>query len=348
MKCFTAMLLAFCSYYALADHSCPDEERPYPRGGSACDSCDWESELERYREGELSTTRASTVFDHDIRVTVFCDGGRPVDVDDVFSNLAAAETVFGELLGRAVDREDGVDRPDDPEEDAVPHALEIVIGICDVGDGVDDCAMYELCRSGIGDGCDPVSGQAFRDTVAANGSAHTAFVPWLPEEAFWWVEGNRYGNLQHEFAHLLDFQYIRKHSRRGANTNWWVEGLAQYVQWSILEDDLSWDRGNGSATMLDVFTYARNVRDYYDGMRMFAFLAEYDAWLLEKLAEIVKSGVYDSPERHLYWHDNTGLAAWRHQRSWEYWNSTMQDERNERVMVEPGFTTGFLETQRAR
>ncbi len=47
---------------ALADeHSCP-EDRPYPRGSTACDSCPWEETFEKWQEGVLGETRPSSLF----------------------------------------------------------------------------------------------------------------------------------------------------------------------------------------------------------------------------------------------------------------------------------------------
>ena len=287
---------------ASADHHCPDE-RPYPRGSTACDSCDWRTTLESYRTGDLSTIRESRLFDHQLQVSVFCDAGRPVDVEDVFAKLDAVEMEFDRLFGRTMDSGDGEG-----------HVLEVVVGICDMKGDIDDCAMFTLCSNEWGRRCAVTAGQTHRNTP----TGHTAFVPWLAEGNFWWIEGNRYANLQHEMAHLMDITYLKVDKGRGPDTKWWVEGLAQYVQWRQLGDYLSWSRGNDDATMLDVLTHRPNTSEYYDGMRMFAFLDEHDPWMIERAAAVVRNGVYTLPERHLYWHDFLGHIAWRHQRGWEY------------------------------
>ena len=48
------------------------------------------------------------MFDHEIRVTVFCDANRPVDTEDVFAELRATVEAFMCLLRRSVDTEDGL------------------------------------------------------------------------------------------------------------------------------------------------------------------------------------------------------------------------------------------------
>ena len=309
---------------AWADHHCPDD-RPYPRGSTACDSCDWRATLESYRGGDLSTVRESRLFEHQLQVSVFCDAGRPVDVEDVFAKLDAVEAEFDRLFGRTLDHGDGEGQ-----------VLEVVVGICDVNEDVDDCAMHTLCRNEWGRRCAVNWGESHRNTP----TGHTAFVPWLAEGVFWWVDGNRYANLQHEFGHLMDFTYLRPDAQRGPDTDWWVEGLPHYLQWRQLRDQLSWDRGNDDATILDVLTHRPNTSEYYDGMRVFAFLAEHDPWMIERAAAVVRNGVYASPERHLYWHDFLGHIAWRHQRGWEYWISVESEGNAAAQTMLPGFVDG--------
>lgn len=312
LKNLSFVLVLLPAISAATDH-CP-AERPFHRGDNACDSCDWRELAEQYRAGKLSTTRESRLFDHQIRVSTFCDMDRPVDIEDVFMKLDAVEEEFSMLFGRSINRSDGLNR------EGRPLVLEVVVGICDYGDGVDDCSMYMLCSQALDlGGCDPSTGQAYRNSP--NEATHIAFVPYLPYGEFWWIWGNRYGNLQHEFTHLLDFSYVRVDDRRGPDTDWWVEGLAQYVQWKQLNDRLSWDRGNDRASMLEVFTHRRNTTDYYDGMRVFAYLSDNAPWLLERAANALRVGVYDSPALHLEWHDWIGYVSWRHQRSWTDWRA---------------------------
>ena len=202
-----ASVLLFSVFWqsiALGDH-CP-ADRPYHRGGNACDSCDWKEVIEQYKTGELSTTRSSRLFDHEIRVSVLCDVNRPVDVDDVFTKLDETEMELLELFGRLLDRSQGVVTADDGET-VTPKVLEVVVGICDYGDGVDDCVMWTLCAYEWGWNCGVASGQAWPNTP--NDATHTAFVPQLPDGVYWWNDENIYKNLQHEFTHLLDFTYLR-------------------------------------------------------------------------------------------------------------------------------------------
>lgn len=198
------------------------------------------------------------------------------------------------LVGRSVDREDGL-------TEGEPRTLNVVVGICDVGDGVDDCAMRELCVAEGWYGCDLGRGIAYRDAL----EGHWLFTPWLPEGRVWWNDTNRYGSLHHEHTDLLDFTYTRPERRDGPDSLWWVEGLPQYIQSLVLAETVSWRRGDYDATLLDVFTYQDNASEYYEGMRVFAYLAERDPWTLE-------DGRRDEV-RHLrgarpapYWHDLLG------------------------------------------
>lgn len=283
--------------------SCP-EARPYPRGTSACDSCPWEETLADYEAGELSTIRESDVFEHSIRVSVVCDVDRPVNIDDVYEKISETEQMFYEFLEPVIHIEDGNE-----------VMLEVITGICDYGGGIDDCVMYTVCREGgIGSGCDVSSGQAFANSGGV--ATHTTFVPFLPEGTFWWIEGNRYGNLQHEFTHLLDYTYLRVDAQRGTDLDWWVEGLPQFIQWKILNDRLSWDRGNDNARLLEIFTHRWNTNDYYDGMRVFAFLHSNTPYWLQILASDVRDGIYRSAESHLAWYTLLGYISSRHEDSY--------------------------------
>ena len=328
-------LLVVCAFFgafpAFADdHSCP-ADRPYPRGSAGCDSCDAADLVDRYNRGELTETRASTVFDHKVSVTVFCDDNRPVNVEDVFAQISRAENEFMALLGRSIDRADGF------RDSGRPRVQEVVVGICDTAWtwGGDDCAMHKLCVDEEWVGCDIGPGRAHRgDDVWDN----KAWIPWLPDGRSFWVEGNRYSNLHHEYAHMLDFTYVRQDWRLASNTYWWSEGMPQYIQMVLLGETESWRRSNYDASLLDVFTFRADP--YYDGMRVFAYLREHDPWTLERIADVVKSGVYAATERHQYWHDLLGHTSWRHQRAWEWWNSVKEEQY---VTTDASPTPGILQ-----
>ena len=316
-RAIVSIAFLWLSHSTLAEnHSCPDD-RPYQRGSTACDSCPWEQTLTQYRTGKLSTARSSTVFSHSIRVSVVCDTNRTVDVNDVFEKIEATERLVANMFESVIDRTDGVD-----------VILEVITGICDYGGGIDDCNMYTICTD-KGLGCDVSAGQGFANVSGE--ATHLAFVPFLPKDKWWWSPENRYANLQHEFTHLLDYTYFRKRSKRGPNTHWWVEGLAQYVQWKLLENDtLSWHRGNDNATLLDVFTYQDNQSDYYDGMRVFSYLDRSAPWLLEAVAYEITSDVYSHTDLHLSWQNLLGYIALRHQ--WAYNQYINEVSRNIQAM----------------
>lgn len=316
MKLKLAACVTICAlaYVAVAsDHECP-ADRPYPRGSDACDSCPWEETLALYKSGELSETRKSQVFDHHIRVSVVCDVDRPVDVDDVFSKVEETERTVERLFPGSIERLDGLN------QEGEPKILEVVTGICDYGGSVDDCVMYTVCASGPRRGCDVSSGQAFAN--ADDNSTHITFVPWLAENDWWWTPGNRYGNLQHEFTHLLDYTYFRVHGERGHDLSWWVEGFPQFIQNQILNDSLSWRRGNDSAYLLGIFTHRDNTSDYYDGMRVVWYLSERAPWLMHGIAAGIREGIYRGPRSHLAWHDLMGYIAARHQDDYEQYITT--------------------------
>ncbi|MCY4095565.1 MAG: hypothetical protein OXG05_10635 [Gammaproteobacteria bacterium] len=322
------ILLLLVSPYALADDDyCPDGTY---RRGDTCDSCPWAETLARYRNGELSTTRKSQVFEHSIRVSVACDTNRPVDVDDVFEKLAVTERTFDEFLGFAIRRNDG-------EE----FILEIITGICDYEEGgessaelTDDCNMYEICKYLGGGNCGLTTGRAF--AYLANEFTHTAFVPFSREGVYWWVEGNRYGNLQHEFAHLLDYTYFRD-TESGTDLDWWVEGMPQFIQWKILNDRASWDRGNDEAHLLEIFTHRWNTNNYYDGMRVFAYLNTFAPHWLEWLATDVRNGIYRDADTHLDWHRKLGNIAWLHEFGYRDYVTRGSDTTRMRTHVSDGF-----------
>lgn len=296
------MLVYSCS--VLGDtRPCPDE-RPYPRGTTACDSCPWKETLASYQAGELSTLRDSEVFNHTIRVSVVCDVDRRVDVNDVFEKVTETELMFKDVFGDSITEDNGDD-----------VMLEVLTGICDYYDEIDDCNLYPVCREGgVGYGCDPHSGQSFADSGGV--ATHAAIVPWLPEGTYWWVRGNRYGNLQHEFTHLLDYTYMRTDNQRGTDLDWWVEGMPQFIQWKILKDQLSWDRGNDDARLKDIFTHRSNTRDYYDGMRVFAYLHRHAPYWLEVLAGDVQQGIYRNADSKLAWRGLLGNLSSRHEQQY--------------------------------
>ena len=293
MKVVTLALLPLLCTSVFADNHDVCPEGTYPRGNT-CDSCPWEDTFEKYKNGELSITRNSEVFEHAIRVSVACDANRPIDVDDVFEKIEQTERVFRDVFGSAIQHGDGEG-----------FVLEIITGICDYEEGghlstdvTDDCNMYELCNQLGGNGCSVTSGQAFARLQGEH--SHTAFVPYFKEGKYWWVEGNRYANLQHEFTHLLDFTYLRGDDR-GTEVNWWIEGLPQFIQWKILNDELSWNRGNDEAHVLEIFMDRWNVSNYYDGMRIIALLERYSPSLLGEIAKEIRDGVYSTNDSHLAW-----------------------------------------------
>lgn len=306
--CFATSLLALT--LVANTHSCPDE-RPYQRGRDACDSCPAQLKLAHYKSGALSTTRTSALLNHKVRVSVVCDTKRTIDVDDVFKQIGATERVFVELFEPTIDPEDGNGR-----------ILEVITGICDYGNGVDDCVMYAVCTDIVaGGGCDVSSGQSFANADSA--ATHIAFIPWLPADDHWWVPSNRYGNLHHEFAHLLDYTYIRVDEQRKPDIDWWVEGMPQYIQWQILDDRLSWDRGNDEARLLDIFKHRANTRDYYDGMRVVAFLDGYAPSLLQAAARSIRAGVYRDAISHATWLKLLETTATRYQEPYERFVETV-------------------------
>ena len=285
----------------LADnHSC-QLDRPYPRGWDACDSCPWEETLAEYRAGNLSEVRKSKVFDHQIRVSVVCDRNRPVDVEDVYDKVEETERMFMDVFGDVVEREDG---------DGI--LLEVIVGICDYYDLVDDCNMYEVCNIGLDrPECNPAFGQTFANSGGL--ADHVAFVPYFEEGTFWWTDGNRYGNLQWGMAHLLDYTYILSPSQRGSDTEWWVHGMPQFIQWKILNDSLSWNRGNNNIGMLEGFTDRWNTMNKYDSMRVIAYLNSLAPSLLEEIIKDMRNGIISDAESQLYWH----YVAFLHERSYK-------------------------------
>lgn len=298
-----------------------------PLLANADNSCDSAELIRQYDAGELSITRDSTLFQHKIRVTRFCDAGRPVDIEDLFAQIDATETKFHELFGRSISFGDGKDQDD------VPLILEVLIGICEVDDGAVDCAIGDFCSVKLGWTsdriCQDFAGRSYNrprndNTREPHTAAHLAVVPWLAEGKPVWVKTNRYGNLHHEYTHLLDFTYIRVeagYGHHGWDSWWWVEGLAQYIQWKILGDDISWIRGNDKATLIGSMTGQEGTRTYYDGMRVIAYLAEHAPWQLERAAFALRSGVYSTAGSHLEWHDWIGHVAWRHQHAFENWKT---------------------------
>ncbi|MCY4096201.1 MAG: hypothetical protein OXG05_13865 [Gammaproteobacteria bacterium] len=304
----TAAILSalLCASTFAHDHSCP-AERPYPRGDT-CDTCAWRDVLAQYQTGALSDTRESEVYGHRIRVSVACDTGRSVDVDDVFDKISETERFFDQIFGAVIESEDGI------HADTRPKVLEIITGICDYdeSEGLDDCVMYEICRTGgIGSNCDVSQGSAFHN--AGGTATHTAFVPYLPEDTWWWSPGNRYGNLQHEFAHLLDYTYIRKNGENGNDLDWWIEGMPQFIQWKILNERISWGRGHDGVRLLETFTHRWNTSNYYDGMRVISYLHDNAPHMLETVAMDIGNGIYRHQDLHVSWHHLIGHIALRHQ-----------------------------------
>ena len=181
--------------------------------------------------------------------------------------------------------------------------------------------MYLLCRNVGLPGCELVTGISYRDSDIGP----VSFVPWLPDGITWWSPTSRYGNLHHEWVHLLDYTYLRRETYKGPDLEWWVDGLPQYIQAVVLRESESWRRANFKARLLDVFTGQYNADPYYDGMRVFAFLREHDHWTLARLANSVKYGIYGSAGRHYYWHDLLGQTAWWWEIPWQEESARQKD-----------------------
>lgn len=140
---------------------------------------------------------------------------------------------------------------------------------------------------------------------------HTvAFVPVSPPGQFEWVPHDPYVNLQHEFVHLLDFVYFRSDFRREADIGWWVEGLPQYIQWRVLGESTSWERGNDWATLEEIFGGdSRSISHYYDGLRAIAFLEKHAPNTLIQLATDIREGVYRDRDSHRWWQQLLSIVA---------------------------------------
>ena len=169
-----------------------------PLLANAENSCDSAELIRQYDAGELSTTRDSTLFDHQIRVTRFCDEGRPIDIEDVFAQIDATETTFHDLFGRSIILTDGTDR------NGSPLTLEVLVGICERDGDEVDCAIGDFCSVRLGWTsdriCQDFGGRSYPNarnavTNRPHSAAHLAVVPWLAEGESMWVVTNRYANF---------------------------------------------------------------------------------------------------------------------------------------------------------
>ena len=295
--------LALTTTILANNHSCP-ADRPYPRGNDACDSCPWKETIAEYQAGNLSEIRDSKVLNHQIRVSVVCDVNRSVDIEDVFDKVDETEWVFNGVFGDFVEHDDG---------DGV--LLEVIVGICDYYGLVDDCNMYEVCNTALDRlGCEPDLGQSFANMDGL--VDHVAFIPYAEEGKYHYIEGNRWVNLHHEVAHLLDYTYIRRDNERRTDSDWWVEGMAQFVQWKILNDSLSWNRGNNNAQMMEIFAHRENTRDYYDGLRIIAYLDSFAPNLLEEVVKDLRNGIYKDRKSRSKWRSLISYIASSHEASY--------------------------------
>ncbi|MCY4255126.1 MAG: hypothetical protein OXE51_03240 [Gammaproteobacteria bacterium] len=379
MKLIKVCLLSAACLLASAAHAqnCPPEA-PHPLEDGGCDICDWEELARQYEAGELSVTRPSLLFDHRIKVTRFCESDtQKVDMDDVFNEIHKTERVFDSMFGNfirtsnlaeerearpwldfgfrtAPDDSGDSDEPGDSDEQEQPEApriLEMVVGVCEVENQPESVpAGCAVIRGFRGSAYPRTLGNASRAGWDDNKNhvAVTGFVPNFPgpdgSERAVWTESNQYYALQHEHAHLLDFEYIRRaadpggifpdnaHTTdglRGADFGWWIEGLPTYVQWQVLRDYETWLRG-GSGSLINILTNDLGADIYHDGMRVFAYLHRRNPAALEHAAHILfndyrepilkKSGqVGFDHAKHLQWRRFLIEIAERHEDSYQQW-----------------------------
>jgi len=289
---------------------------------STAAECDETAELQRYADGELSETRSSNLLGHTVKVTKFC--AQDADLDSALDWLDRAETRFVDLFGHAVSSADGVGK-----------TLHVV-----VGDG------NALCRDYGFSGCDDIDwGRAYQ-TCGTSGAAPepadecteagVTFMDVDPDETGW------FRNIVHEYGHLLDYLYIWRdsHYRRwsGGLTEWWGEGMPEYLQMSLresmgLEHNPSrvrmWNGRSqtGPAGIADrrslVSTVAgqKGMNVYVSGRALVRYLAENDPIMLEDAARLIRRGV---------WRDREGIARWwalsndmleKHEKDYAEWNT---------------------------
>lgn len=284
--------------------------------------CDTDTELDRYRTGELSETRDSGLLGHTAKVTRFC--APDADLDAAFDWLALAETRFVDLFGHAVSSADGVDM--------VLHVV--------VGNGEALCEDYGL------DGCDDIGwGRAYQICRTSEDNpehpegcveAGVTFMDVDPDESGW------FRNIVHEYGHLLDYLYIYRdsHFRKwaGGLTEWWREGMPEYLQMSLREsmglehnpNRVSSYRGvsqtgpDGIASkrsLVSTVAGQRGMDPYISGRALVRYLAETDPIMLEDAARLIRRGV---------WRTREGLARWwalsndmleKHEKAYAEWNT---------------------------
>ena len=297
-------------------------------------ACDEDAELQRYEDGELSETRESDLLGHTVKVTRFC--APDADMDAAFDWLDRAETRFVGLFGHAVSSADGVGR-----------TLHIVVGegnaLCrDYGFGgcgdIDWGRAYQTCRTS-----EEVAEPAEDCTEAG-----VTFMDVDPDESGW------FRNIVHEYGHLLDYLYIWRDSHyrtwSGGLTEWWREGMPEYLQMSLRESmglehnpsRVSYYRGRPSTgpagiasrrSLVSTVAGQRGMDPYISGRALVRYLAETDPIMLEDAARLLRRGV---------WRNRDGVARWwalsndmleKHEMDYAEWNT-----RN--GAAHPGFGDG--------
>ena len=321
----TALLLVIlcaCHGHAHADRGVVGRIGSAAAALQAAD-CDEETEMERYEAGELSETRDAETLPHRIKVTHFC--ADDADVDAAFDWLNRAEARFLELFESSIAVTDGTGK-----------TLHVVVGdgnaLCrDYGfsgcGDIDWGRAYQTCRTSEDVGPEPPedceeSGVTFMDVD--------------PDEAGW------FRNIVHEYAHLLDYTYMYKdfHYRTwgGGLTDWWREGMPEYVQMSLRESlslehrpdrvrthrgqSVSGPAGIASRRSLVSTVSSQNGMDVYSsGRALVRYLAEEDNTMLERAARLLRGSV---------WRDTDGLTTWwrlsnrmvrKHAEGYAEWNT---------------------------
>ena len=304
-------------------------EQPVETAASALsDECDTTAEMELYEAGDLTTRFESEWFGHGIKITVFCD---EFDVDAAFDWIRRTERRFLDLFGFAVSPIDGEG-----------YDLHVVIGkgraLCedlklggcgDLGSG----RAWHLChrwkevekRSGE---CGYWSYGTYYDSADYG----VTFMPVHPDEAGWAT------NIVHEWTHLLDFLYVYRdyHYRYWSVrlTEWWKEGMPEYVQMSLREEmglDHSphnrctdWEnrRCIGNKRSLVSTAMGQSGMDVYaSGRALVRYLALHDPFALEDAARLLHRGVGRTREGLARWWRWTDVMLSRHEEAYAEWNT---------------------------
>ncbi len=304
----------------------------YVKPAATTVNCDEQAELDRYDDGELSETRESEWFPHSIKVTHFC--ADDTDVDSAFDWLLRGEARFHELFGDVIAEDDGKDK-----------TLHVVLGnggaLCrrygfgGCGD-IDWGRVYQTCRTSEDQGPKPDPGCEEHGVVFTSAD---------PDETGW------FRNIVHEHGHLLDFLYIYMDSHfrtwGGPLTDWWREGMPEYLQMSLREslglshrpdrvrtyngrnltgpDGVASDRG-----LSGTIVRQNGMNDYLSGRALVRYLAEEDPGMLRQCARHLGNSV---------WRDDRGIWDWwrlmdkmqrKHRDSYREWNKAHGADLNQR------------------